>query len=159
GDDDGDRMASFRSEAASACDCANATHHGAYVSCVARMAKFAVKSGLLAKECRGGVVRCAKRSTCGRQGMVSCCRTHKNGVTRCSAMKPEDCRAPRGGTVTMGGGDDECAGAQCGNGQLDAGEQCDPPGSATCPSGSAGGAMLECQAGCVCPGGATTTTI
>jgi hypothetical protein len=96
--DDGNGMVSFRAEVDSACDCASATHHGAYVSCVARMAKLAVKSGALAKECRGGVVHCARRSTCGRTGTVSCCRTHKNGVTKCSAMKPEDCRAPSAAT-------------------------------------------------------------
>ena len=164
--DDANGMVSFRAEAASACDCASATHHGAYVSCVARMAKLAVKTGALDKQCRGGVVRCARRSTCGKPGAVTCCRTHKNGVTKCSATMPEDCRAPRGGTATMGGGDDECAGAQCGNGHLDPGEQCDPPGSATCPSGSPGGAMVgsragaaECRSDCTCPGGTATTTI
>ncbi|HYV57101.1 MAG TPA: hypothetical protein VE911_06135 [Candidatus Nitrosopolaris sp.] len=39
----------------------------------------------------------------------------------------------------------------CGNGIREAGEQCDPPGSLTCPPINPGGANLACQAGCVCP--------
>jgi hypothetical protein len=38
----------------------------------------------------------------------------------------------------------------CGDGTLQGGERCDPPGSAVCP-GSAAGALLECLDGCTCP--------
>ena len=41
--------------------------------------------------------------------------------------------------------------AVCGNGQREAGEQCDPPGSLTCPPINPGGANLTCLAGCACP--------
>src|SRR5215813_13876820 len=41
--------------------------------------------------------------------------------------------------------------SSCGNAFLDPGEQCDPPGSLTCPGGSPGGAMLPCNADCQCP--------
>jgi hypothetical protein len=47
--------------------------------------------------------------------------------------------------------------AVCGNGQIESGEQCDPPGTLSCP-GSVGGAFLACNANCTCPGGPTTTT-
>jgi len=38
----------------------------------------------------------------------------------------------------------------CGNGVLDGSEQCDPPGSITCPVGSPGGAFLPCSQICTC---------
>lgn len=38
----------------------------------------------------------------------------------------------------------------CGNGAIDAGEECDPPGSITCPPGSPAGAFLACNAECTC---------
>jgi hypothetical protein len=40
----------------------------------------------------------------------------------------------------------------CGNGIVTPPEQCDPPGSLTCPSTSPGGAFVACQADCSCPG-------
>jgi hypothetical protein len=39
----------------------------------------------------------------------------------------------------------------CGNGFLDPGEQCDPPGSLTCPSGITGGGNVPCNPNCTCP--------
>ena len=39
----------------------------------------------------------------------------------------------------------------CGDGRIDLPEQCDPPGSLTCPPTSPGGAFLECGADCSCP--------
>ena len=48
----------------------------------------------------------------------------------------------------------------CGNGVLEPGEDCDPPGGLGCPDpNSPGGAFLECQARCLCPDGSTTTTV
>jgi hypothetical protein len=41
--------------------------------------------------------------------------------------------------------------SSCGNAILDPGEQCDPPGSITCPPGSPSGAILPCNADCTCP--------
>jgi hypothetical protein len=40
--------------------------------------------------------------------------------------------------------------AACGNDVLEAGEECDPPGSISCPPGSPGGAFLPCNADCTC---------
>jgi hypothetical protein len=46
----------------------------------------------------------------------------------------------------------------CGNGVTDPGEQCDPPGSLTCPPSSAGGAFTACSGACTCPGLPSTTS-
>jgi hypothetical protein len=46
----------------------------------------------------------------------------------------------------------------CGNEVLDPGEECDPPGSITCPPGSPAGAFLPCNAECTCEQLGTTTT-
>jgi hypothetical protein len=50
----------------------------------------------------------------------------------------------------------------CGNGQLDPGEECDPPGALQCPDPSSpAGAFVACEADCMCPEptpGPTTTT-
>jgi len=40
----------------------------------------------------------------------------------------------------------------CGNAILEPPEQCDPPGSITCPPGSPAGAFLPCNPDCTCPG-------
>lgn len=41
--------------------------------------------------------------------------------------------------------------SSCGNAFLEPGEECDPPGSITCPPGSPAGAFQACQADCTCP--------
>lgn len=46
--------------------------------------------------------------------------------------------------------DDVPAQPMCGNGIIDPGEDCDPPGSITCPAGSPAGAFLPCPADCTC---------
>ncbi len=44
----------------------------------------------------------------------------------------------------------------CGNGTLDPGEACDPPGSMTCPVSSPAGSFVACNADCTC--GSTTSS-
>jgi len=41
--------------------------------------------------------------------------------------------------------------SSCGNAILEPGEDCDPPGSVSCPPGSPSGAVLACNADCTCP--------
>src|SRR5262245_37862498 len=248
-------VAAARAAAAQQCDCATATNHGQYVSCVTAALNSAVAQGQLRPACRGGIVRCAARSACGRPGFVACCRrgasrTHcsvkrsaaacrasrggsacvSDQASCCDACSSGSCpsaarlRAQNGGNVAPGAcnadicrpqilatcgapgttqrgqclssvlaacraGEISCGvatttttspttsttaatatsttsapttttspGPVCGNGIVEPGEQCDPPGSLTCPPASPGGAMLECQPGCVC-GSTTTTTV
>src|SRR4029077_8019661 len=82
-------VAATRAAADEACTrmgmgCLRAKNHGAYVSCVAHQAKAATKAGTLPKDCKGPVVRCAAQSTCGKPGVVTCCRSTVSGKTTCS---------------------------------------------------------------------------
>jgi hypothetical protein len=112
-------VAAARAAADAACDatdtgCATAARHGEYVSCIARQAKAAVKAGTLPKSCRGDVVRCAARSTCGKSGAVACCRTSKRGKASCAITVR--CLAPKHGTACVASAPsccDACAGATC----------------------------------------------
>jgi hypothetical protein len=105
GDDFGDvcAVASARAAAAASCDCAGAPSHMAYVSCASQVADDQVAAGQLPARCTGDVVRCEARSTCGRAGAVTCCRTNARGTVRCAIKHdPGSCRAPRGGGACVG---------------------------------------------------------
>jgi len=54
------------------CSCETATNHGRYVSCVAHVVKALSHQGLVPTNCKGKVTRCAARSTCGKEGFVTC---------------------------------------------------------------------------------------
>ena len=80
--------------------CATAKNHGQYVSCIAHQAKA---DTTLPNECRGAVVKCAAKSTCGKSGFVTCCRTKADGTTKCSTKKGASaCTAPKGGHACVG---------------------------------------------------------
>src|SRR5437867_6557807 len=95
-------VAAVRATAGQQCPCAGADNHGQYVSCVAGVASDAVANGNLREQCQGDVVRCAARSTCGREGFVACCRTTASGRTLCGTKRDASaCRAPRGGDACV----------------------------------------------------------
>jgi hypothetical protein len=52
--------------------CDGAGNHGRYVSCVAHIVKQLVADGTVPGNCKGKVVSCAARSTCGKPGFVRC---------------------------------------------------------------------------------------
>jgi hypothetical protein len=92
-------VAAARAAVASGCDCATAARHGTYVSCAASVARATLQN----PSCAGFVQRCAARSTCGRAGAVTCCRTNLHGVTRCSIKRDAaHCRPPREGLACTG---------------------------------------------------------
>ena len=83
--------------------CSTAKSHGEYVSCVAHQAKAAVKAGTLPKQCKGTVVKCAAKSTCGKPGFVTCCRTTKQGNPACAITpRAARCTAPKHGAACVG---------------------------------------------------------
>jgi hypothetical protein len=80
------------------CDCAGASNHGQYVKCVTEQANMTLTN----PSCKGAVVKCAARSTCGKPGFVTCCRTSAKGVTKCSTKSGADrCNPPRGGSACV----------------------------------------------------------
>jgi len=120
-----------RDRVLAACPCTG--NHGQYVSCVARTVRDAVTSGELDVNCKGKVVRCAARSTCGKkEGFVTCticvpgtCSAEgfcDDGVTqcadsstcpqvvdRCSTKSSADLCQAKGGIV----GEGSCCHATC----------------------------------------------
>jgi plastocyanin len=113
---DPDAVAATRAAAELQCPCATASAHGAYIRCVARVAKAAARSGSLPKPCRTAVIGCARKSTCGAPGFVTCCRTTATGRTKCS-VKPSaaKCSPPRSGSACLGALPSCCDGCTAGN--------------------------------------------
>src|SRR4029077_5702619 len=101
----------------SQCSCLTATKHGAYVRCAAKVAKAAVKTGAFPKACQRAAKVCAAKSTCGRPGFVTCCRTTAKGVTKCSIRRnAAACKPPKGGRACAGQRPsccDACTGGGC----------------------------------------------
>jgi hypothetical protein len=141
-------VADARAQIDAECACDGAATHGAYVRCAAAVASTRVRDGLLPRACRSTVKRCAARSTCGKRGFVTCCRTKAGGTPSCSIRRDASaCQAPSGGTAAVGSGPsccDACAPTTtssttttlpttCGNHVVDDGEVCDE--GVGCPGG------------------------
>lgn len=118
------------------CPCDPATSHGAYVRCVAHALKRAGGGKLVPARCKGSVVRCAARSTCGRPDAVAC------------SVPVSGCNATSGtcaNDATAACADDGDCGVRC---RI-------APSAARCQA--AGGAVRAsgtCCAGCGSPSGA-----
>jgi hypothetical protein len=96
-------VAAARAAAAAQCDCATAENHGQYVRCVGDVAKTRAGNGSLPTECKGEVVRCAAKSTCGKPEAVTCCRVDRRGKVKCSVKKSAaKCLPPNGGAACVG---------------------------------------------------------
>jgi hypothetical protein len=112
GADAGD-IATARAAVAANCDCAGATNHGQYVKCATEQAKMT----LVNQSCHGAVVKCAAKSTCGKPGFVTCCRTTSKGTTKCSTKSGADrCKPPKGGAAcasTFASCCDACSATGC----------------------------------------------
>src|SRR5439155_1805031 len=94
-----DPVTSVRARLAAQCHCDQAANHGAYVRCVAH----AVKAEGLPKSSARIIKKCAAKSTCGKQGFVTCCRTNAKGVTKCSTKHDAaKCKKPKGGSARVG---------------------------------------------------------
>jgi hypothetical protein len=139
-------IAAARAEIAAECDCAGAATHGAYTSCAAGIVATRIGTGMLNRKCGGQVKRCAARSTCGKPGAVTCCKTNRKGKTTCSVKRDAtQCKPPGGGTATVGSAGSCCDACGpgggdpvCGNLIVEEGELCDESTgpSAACPEPS-----------------------
>jgi hypothetical protein len=91
GDDAGDAadVAAARGEIETTCACDTTPTHPAYVACARGIARTRVEHGDLGPQCRGTVMRCVRRSTCGCPGAVTCCRTTVRGV-RCTIRRSDE---------------------------------------------------------------------
>jgi hypothetical protein len=104
GDAPGDAaaVAAARAQVEADCPCGGFPNHGQYVRCAAGVAKARADADLLPKSCKGAVVKCAAKSTCGKPGFVTCCRTSASGVTKCSTKKDASkCTAPKNGSACV----------------------------------------------------------
>jgi hypothetical protein len=91
-------VAAARAAVALNCDCAGAENHGQYVRCATEQARATLEN----PSCRGAVTKCAAKSTCGKPGFVTCCRTNSKGTTKCSTKSSADrCKAPKGGSACV----------------------------------------------------------
>jgi cell division septation protein DedD len=116
-------VAAAQVAASAECDCASAANRGAYVSCVALVARDRAKAGSLPPECQSEVTACAIRSSCGTDS-VSCCRVNNGGETRCTLKKSGDkcdCLGP----------DDACAASGSADGSFTCGSTTTTTGAPT----------------------------
>lgn len=106
GDAPGDAAAVAATRAAiqTTCGCPTALgSRSTYLSCAREVIRQRVATGAMPASCRSSVSRCVNKSTCGRPGAVSCCRTNKSGKTTCSVVSSAArCKAPAGGTACTG---------------------------------------------------------
>jgi cysteine-rich repeat protein len=85
------------------CECAGAGRHGAYVRCAVQALKAEVAAGRLPRKQMHQAMKCAVKSTCGRAGWATCCRTNRRGRTKCAVVAGARCTPPRGGTACVTG--------------------------------------------------------
>src|SRR5215470_16988054 len=90
-------------------------------------------------------------TTAGCDGQGVCDQRHIVCTTSTSTSTSSTTSTSSSSTTTTSTSSTSSTTLRCGNGVIDPGEQCDPPGSITCPPGSAGGAFLPCNPDCTCP--------
>ena len=69
-----DARCMFQQEITDRCPCEGQKNHGQYVKCVGGVIREITEANPDLKNCRGKLVRCAARSTCGKEGFVTCTR-------------------------------------------------------------------------------------
>jgi hypothetical protein len=149
------------------CPCGEARR--TYVACASAVVKDAVATGALPASCRKVARKRAAQSTCGRPGARVCCRTMANGTVKGRVVGDASrCKAPSGGQACLADRDnvvDGCSAAgcvACGNGLVEYGEACEPPGVGTCSAtcqvtALCGNGVIDVGEDCEPPGSAGCT--
>jgi hypothetical protein len=98
-----------RAAADAECGCSQ-TSRAEYRRCIEDFTASEAQSGAIPAECAAKISDCAERSTCSRPpGAVVCYRTNARGTERCKIKRDESaCRAPRGGSASLGYGPTCC---------------------------------------------------
>jgi hypothetical protein len=101
--DDAD-VAATRAAIQSTCGCpTTAGTRSTYLACAREVVQQHLATGALPAACRANVSKCVNKSSCGKPGAVSCCRTSRSGTTKCSIVGSlARCTAPSGGSACAG---------------------------------------------------------
>lgn len=95
-------VATIRDRVAQQCDCGSAFSRSSYRKCVRAVTTTAVDRNELPSRCKSTVLRCGRKSICGRPAAVTCRRTSASGRVRCSIKRDSTrCRAPRNGSACV----------------------------------------------------------
>src|SRR5262245_22763379 len=92
-----DAIDNVRAVISSACDCAGANSHRAYVKCAKDVIRSAIKNATLQNTCKKSVLKCEARSTCGREHAKICCVKSPKGKVKALAVRSSKC--PRQGQL------------------------------------------------------------
>jgi hypothetical protein len=87
---------------ADTCPCDAAVSHRSHVKCVSRAVKDLLVAHALPTACKGAIVRCAARSTCGKPGATTCRITASGETERCRVRTSAARCEARGGTLGAG---------------------------------------------------------
>ena len=136
--DDAASAATTRSAVEAVCPCGTIPDAPTYRSCARSVVAARLAAGTLSSACGRQVLRCVRRSTCGRAGRVTCCRSGASGSTRCRVTDAARCTASNGCVGSAATCCDACGTSgcnatttttlgprNCGNYVIDAGEMCD----------------------------------
>jgi len=117
------QVAAVRAIVDTTCTCDTTVSKGIYLRCVKTVTNEQIAALQLEPTCRKNVLKCAKRSTCGKPvGLWPCCKTNRYGKTSCKVRLPEQCRSGPGGSHCVGIGVRSCCDACLGLGTCSAPE-------------------------------------
>jgi hypothetical protein len=155
------RIMGILADVDAACPCDEAESRSSYKRCVKETLDELQTTSAFSDECRSVLAAHGKRSTCGRPGSSVCCRVGTTGKPRHIVVREPSkcvdtsryatCLSPLTSTIS-GCESSGCAASVCGNGFVEAGEDCEPPGTQTCDSGCIALVPPLCSNGVIDPG-------